>query len=446
MSKYLIAGGRVVDPSSGRDGQADVLIEDGVVKAIDANLGDTDAARGAESIDASGMVVAPGFVDMHTHLREPGREDEETIATASAAAATGGFTAVCAMPNTDPVADSASVVEKVWALGREAGLVQVVPSGALSKGQRGEQMADLGSMANSIAGVRLFTDDGHGVQDALFARRAMEYLIGFDATYAEHCEDAALAAGAQMHEGERSVALGLRGQPAAAEELMAARDIALSKLTGCKLHLLHISTAGTVELVRRAKDEGLRVTAEATPHHFTLTDLALENYDPNAKVNPPLRTEIDRLAVRDGLADGTIDAIATDHAPHAIEEKDQEFQYAPPGLVGLETALGLTLTELVHPGFLSLSDAIDRLANAPARLLGLADQGRLSVGGPANLVVFDPDIEWKVDPSEFNSKSRNTPFAGRQLRGRVVHTVYMGRPTVLSGRITTGTVDAKVGA
>ena len=446
MSKYLITGGRVVDPASGRDGVGDLLIEDGRVSALDVKLADTDAAKGAEVIDATGMVVAPGFVDMHTHLREPGREDEETIASASAAAAAGGFTAVCAMPNTDPVADSASVVEKVWALGREAGLVQVVPSGALSKGQRGEQMADLGSMARSIAEVRLFTDDGHGVQDALFARRAMEYLIGFDATYAEHCEDAALAAGAQMHEGERSVALGLRGQPAAAEELMAARDIALSKLTGCKLHLLHISTAGTVELVRRAKDEGLRVTAEATPHHFTLTDLALESYDPNAKVNPPLRTEIDRLAVRDGLADGTIDAIATDHAPHAIEEKDQEFQYAPPGLVGLETALGLTLTELVHPGFMSMADAVDRLSSAPARLLGLGDQGSLRVGAPAHLVIFDPDAEWTVDPAEFNSKSRNTPFAGRTLKGRVVHTFYMGRPTVTAGRITANPADAKVGA
>ena len=446
MSKYLIKGGRVVDPASGRDEAADVLIEDGVIKAIDAKISGSGAEDGAEVIEAAGLVVTPGFVDMHTHLREPGREDEETIASASAAAAAGGFTAVCAMPNTDPVMDSASVVEQVWALGREAGLVEVVPSGALSKGQRGEKMADYGSMANSVAAVTFFTDDGHGVQNALFARRAMEYLVGFDATYAEHCEDAALAAGAQMHEGERSVALGLRGQPAAAEELMAARDVALSKLTGCKLHLLHISTAGTVELVRRAKDEGLRVTAEATPHHFSLTDLALESYDPNAKVNPPLRTEIDRLAVRDGLADGTIDAIATDHAPHALEEKDQEFQYAPPGLIGLETALGLTLSELVHPGFLSLTAAVDRLSTAPARLLGLTDQGTLSVGSPANLVVFDPDVEWTVDPAQFLSKSRNTPFAGRTLKGRVVHTFYRGRRTVTAGRIEANAAGAKVDA
>lgn len=451
MTRYLITGGRVVDPVNGRDGSLDVLIDDGVITAVDTAIAGSDAAAGAEVIDAAGSVVAPGFVDMHTHLREPGREDEETILTASAAAAAGGFTAVCAMPNTDPVADSASVVEQVWALGREAGLVDVVPSGALSKGQAGEKMADIGAMARSAAGVTLFTDDGHGVQNALFARRAMEYLIGFDAVYAEHCEDAALAAGAQMHEGVRSVALGLRGQPAAAEELMAARDIALSRLTGCKLHLLHISTAGTVELVRRAKDEGLRVTAEATPHHFTLTDLALEDYDPNAKVNPPLRTEIDRLAVRNGLADGTIDAIATDHAPHALEEKDQEFQYAPPGLVGLETALGLTLTELVEPGHLSLGDAVTRLSTAPARLLGLEAHGSLTAGSPANLVVFDPDAAWTVDPERFHSKSRNTPFAGRTLRGRVLHTFLRGVPTVSGGSVVRGgnglrPADAKVGA
>jgi dihydroorotase len=429
MSKYLITGGRVVDPASGRDGEFDVLIEDGTLALVDAGIAGTDAAKGAESIDAAGMVVAPGFVDMHTHLREPGREDEETIASASAAAAAGGFTAVCAMPNTDPVADTASVVEQVWALGRSAGLVQVVPSGALSKGQRGEKMADLGEMANSAAAVRLFTDDGHGVQDSLFARRAMEYLRGFDAVYAEHCEDAALAAGSHMHEGQRSMALGLRGQPAAAEELMAARDIALCRLTGCRLHLLHISTAGTVELVRRAKDEGLPVTAEATPHHFSLTDEALESYNPDAKVNPPLRTEIDRLAVRDGLVDGTIDAIATDHAPHALEEKDQEFQYAPPGLVGLETALGLAMTHLVHPGHLSLSDAITRLSTAPARLLGLENHGRLTAGGPANLVIFDPAAEWVVDPKLFLSKSRNTPFAGMTLKGKVTQTFFAGRRT-----------------
>jgi dihydroorotase len=305
------------------------------------------------------------------------------------------------MPNTDPVADSAAIVEKVWALGREAGLVDVHPAGALSRRQEGEKMADIGEMARSIAGVRLFTDDGHGVQDALFARRAMEYISAFDGIYAEHCEDAALAAGGQMHEGDRSMSLGLRGVPAEAEELMAARDIALARLTGCRLHLLHISTAGTVELVRDAKRRGVRVTAEATPHHFSLTDEEIENYNPNAKVNPPLRTEADRLAVIEGLADGTIDAIATDHAPHALEEKDQEF----------------------------------RLSTAPARILGLDDHGSIAEGGAANVVVFDPAVEWVVDPHGFHSKSRNTPFTGRTLRGRVLHTFLRGRRTVAGGTV-----------
>ena len=434
MTDYLISGGRLVDPATGVDGIKDVLVRDGLV----ARIGDGLDAADAETIDARGAVVAPGLVDMHTHLREPGREDEETIASASAAAAAGGYTAVCAMPNTDPVHDTASVVEQVWALGREAGLVQVVPSGALSKGLRGEKMADIGEMARSLAGVRLFTDDGHGVQDALFARRVMEYLIAFDGIYAEHCEVEALAAGGQMHEGERSVALGLRGIPAEAEELMAARDIALAKLTGCRLHLLHISTAGTVELVRRAKDEGLPVTAEATPHHFTLTDAALEDYDPMAKVNPPLRSESDRVAVIEGLRDGTIDAIATDHAPHAAEEKDQEFSYAPPGLVGLETALPLALTELVYAGHLTLPAMIERLSTGPARILGLDAQGVVREGSPANIVVFDPDATGVIDPAGFLSKSRNTPFGGREVRGRVLHTFFNGVRTVSDSVLTTG--------
>lgn len=421
--KYLIKGGRVIDPASGRDEVADVLIEGRLIAGIDPHI----PSNGATEIDAAGLVVSPGFVDMHTHLREPGREDEETVASGSAAGVAGGFTALCAMPNTEPVADSAAVVEQVWALGREAGLLEVVPSGALSKGQLGKQMADIGDMVRSLAGVRWFTDDGHGVQDSLFVRRVMEYLLGFDATYAEHCEDAALAKGAHMNEGPRSVALGLRGQPAAAEELMAARDIALSRLTGCKLHLLHVSTAGTVELVRRAKDEGLRVTAEATPHHFTLTDEALEGYDPEAKVNPPLRTAADRSAIIAGLADGTIDAIATDHAPHAAHEKDQELQYAPPGLVGLETALGLAMTELVLKDEMTLAGMIDRLSTGPARLLGLSEHGNLRRGSVANVAVFDPAARWTVVPAAFRSKSKNTPFGGRELTGRVRCTFFRGK-------------------
>ena len=429
MSAYLLQGGRIVDPAARRDEVADLLIRDG-------RIADETNAADAEAIDARGLVIAPGFVDMHTHVREPGRADEETIASASAAAAAGGYTAIVAMPNTDPVADTAAVVEKVWALGRETGLVDIVPAGALTRSLRGEKMADLGDMARSPASVRLFTDDGHGVQNALLARRAMEYLVAFDAIYAEHCEDASLAVGGQMHEGLQSASLGLRGIPAVAEELMAARDIALARLTGCRLHLLHVSTAGTVELVRRAREEGLSVTAEATPHHFTLTDDALSTYDPNLKVNPPLRSEGDRAAIAEGLADGTIEVIATDHAPHALEEKDREFEYAPPGMIGLETALALTITNLVGPGLLSVEAAVERLSCAPARILGLDDHGGpLEVGRPAHVTVFDPTATWTVDRTGFYSRSSNSPFVGHTLTGRAVHTFFGGHPTLRDGAV-----------
>jgi dihydroorotase len=430
MTSYVISGGRVIDPATGRDEVADVLVAEGKVTEI----GKVDAGD-AQTLDATGCVVAPGLVDLHTHLREPGREDEETIASGSAAAAAGGFTAVCAMPNTDPVADNASVVEKVWALGNIAGLVDVVPSGALTKGQNGAEMADIGEMHRSKANVRLFTDDGHGVQDALMARRLMEYLNTFDAIYAEHCEVESLSAGGHMHEGSCSLKLGLRGIPAAAEELMVARDIELAKLTGCRLHLLHLSTSGSVDLVRRAKAAGLDVTAEATPHHFTMTEEALESYDPNAKVNPPLRADADRAAVIEGLVDGTIDAIATDHAPHAREEKDQEISLAPPGLIGLETALALTITMLVEPGHLDLAAAVRLLSTRPAAILGLEGHGSLAAGRPANLVAFDPTGEWVVGESGFVSKSSNTPLTGARVRGKVKHTLLRGIPTFTGGRV-----------
>ena len=432
MSAYILRGGRVVDPPAGRDEVTDVHFQDGTIQSV----GEVADDSGAEVIDAAGLVVAPGLVDLHCHVREPGREDEETIATVSAAAAAGGYTAICAMPNTDPVADTAAIVEKVWALGREVGLVDVRPAGALSRGLAGDKMADIGEMARSVARVKLFTDDGRGVQNALFARRAMEYIGAFDGVYAEHCEDGPLAAGGHMHEGDVSAELGLRGIPAAAEELMAERDIALARLTGCRLHLLHVSTEGTVAAVRRAKADGLAVTAEATPHHFTLTDEALRDFDPVAKVNPPLRSEHHRRAVIEGLSDGTIDAIATDHAPHAREEKDVEFQYAPFGLIGLETALALTIAELVEPGHVSLMRAVDLMSTAPARILGLSDHGGpIAPGRPANLVVFDPSRRWTVDPAKFHSRSRNTPFGGRAVVGRIVHTFLRGHPSVRDGSV-----------
>jgi dihydroorotase len=426
----VLKGGRVIDPASGRDEIVDVLISGSDIGGVGTDL------SADEILDVSGCIVAPGFVDLHTHLREPGREDEETIASGSAAAAVGGYTAICAMPNTDPVADNAAVVEKVWALGREAGLVEVVPAGALTRGLDGREMADLGEMHSSPAGVRLFTDDGKGLQDALVARRVMEYLSGLGAVYAEHCEVEPLARGGHMHEGDISYQLGLRGIPSAAEELMVARDIALVRLTGCAVHFLHVSTAGSVALIREAKSSGLPVTAEATPHHFTLTDRALIGYEPSAKVNPPLRADADREAVIAGLADGTIDAIATDHAPHSLEEKDQELEYAPPGLVGLETALGLALTELVSTGAMELIQVVERLSTAPARILGLdAHGGPIADGRRANLCVFDPSEEWTVDPAAFESKSRNTPFTGRRLHGRVRHTFFNGRHVVRDTRV-----------
>lgn len=422
MTEYLLTGGMVVDPARGREQRADLLIRGPEIAAVGLDLRGDDA----EVVDVRGMVVAPGLVDMHTHVREPGREDEETIATASAAAAAGGYTAICAMPNTDPVADTAAVVEKVWALGRESDLVDVVPAGALSRGQTGDKMADLGEMARSVARVRLFTDDGKGVQSALFARRAMEYLVTFDGVFAEHCEDATLAAGGQMHEGECSAELGLRGIPSAAEELMAVRDIALAKLTGCRLHLLHVSTAGTIEAVRRAKADGVAITSEATPHHFTLTDSALRSYDPNAKVHPPLRAELDRRAVIEGLSDGTIDAIATDHAPHADHEKDQELSFAPPGMIGLETALSLGLAA-VEAGMLPLPVLLAALSVRPASIVG--EPRGLAIGSGADLVAFDPDARWRVARGDLVSRSSNTPLLGMELPGVVRLTVADGRVT-----------------
>jgi dihydroorotase len=469
--RTLLKGGRLIDPATRHDGTADVLVADGRVVEVGPGLDGT----GAEVVDCDGLVVCPGLVDLHVHLREPGREDAETIETGSRAAALGGYTAVCPMPNTDPVADNAGVVEMVAARGREVGLVDVFPVGAVTLGQKGEELAELGAMARSAARVDCFSDDGHPIREARLLRFALEYARAFDAVIADHAEDASLTDGAQMHEGEVSAMLGLAGWPAAAEEMVVARDLLLAELTGGRLHLCHVSTGGAVELVRAARARGARVTAEAAPHHFSLTDEAARSYDPVFKVNPPLREKADVEAVRQGLADGTLDAIATDHAPHAREDKEVEWATAPPGMLGLETALAVTLTELVgdpiperaapppsvpgapgregspargegapavhrpsHPsGYLDLATAIERLTVGPARCRRVPGHGGpLAPGAPANLAVFDPAAAWTVERARLASRARNTPFHGRELRGRVVHTLLRGDFTVRDGRAT----------
>ena len=422
----LLRGGRLVDPAAGRDEVVDVLVRDGVVEG----LGDEAVATGAEVVDCAGLVVAPGLVDLHTHLREPGREDKETIETGTRAAALGGYTAVAAMANTDPVADNAAVVQEVLALADKAGLCEVFPVGAVTKGLDGDVLSEIGEMA--AVGVRMFSDDGRCVERARVLRLALQYATAFDVVIAEHCEEHSLAEGAQMHEGYHSSVLGLAGAPREAEEIMVARDIALARLTGGRLHLCHLSSAGSVELVRRARAEGIRVTCEVTPHHLTFCDEDLGTYDTNFKVNPPLRSPEDRTALRSAVAEGTIDAIATDHAPHAVEEKDQEFDQAPPGTTGLETALGAALIELGGDG-VALSRIVEAMSTAPARILGAPDHGGpVEPGAPANMVAFDPDAVWTVSPP-FASKSRNSAFLGRTLRGRVVHTLFRGEPVVRDG-------------
>ena len=425
MSAVLITGGTVVDQSGSR--RADVRVDNGVVSEVGDSLqpsGDDD------QIDATGCVVAPGFVDLHAHLREPGKEEAETIETGSRAAALGGYTCVVAMPNTDPTQDSVSVVDFVRRQGESAGLCDVRPSGSITIGRRGEQLSPLAELA--AAGVHLFTDDGTGVQDPLLMRRALEYALDLGVVLAQHCEVSRLTDGAVMHEGDCCSRLGLPGWPSIAEELMVHRDIELARLTGGQVHFLHLSTAGSVELVRRAKADGLRVSAEATPHHISLTDELLAGYDSVYKVNPPLRTGADIDAVRGGLADGTIDAIATDHAPHAQETKEQPLDEAPPGMLGLETALGVSLSHLDMP----MRDIVAALSWNPAAIAGVADQhGRpVTPGEPANLVVFDPAATWHVHPARLASKSRNTPYVGVELRGKVRHTLLRGEPVVRDGK------------
>lgn len=424
--RILIRGARVVDPASGRDEAGDVLVEDGRI----ATGGST---AGATVLDGDGLVLAPGLVDPHTHLRQPGREDKETVETGCRAAAVGGYTGVAPMANTDPVADNAAVIHEIRALGLRAGLCDVFPVGAITRGLAGEAMAEIGEMVE--AGVLMFSDDGHTVPDARVLRNALTYARAFEGVVlAEHCEEASLVEGGQMHEGFHSYSLGLAGRPRESEEIVVARDLAVARLTGGRLHLLHLSSVGSVEMVRRAKADGLRVTAEVTPHHLSFSDEDLVTYDTNFKVNPPLRTPEDREALRRGLADGTIDVVGTDHAPHAVEEKEAEFDQAPPGTIGLETALAAVLTHLVAPGTMTLARAIEAMSTTPARILGAADHGGpIEPGRPANLVAFDPEAEWLVEPP-FVSKSRNSAFLGSTLRGRVVHTIYRGTAVVADGK------------
>jgi dihydroorotase len=410
----------------------DLVLRDGLV----AEIGPGASADGAQVVDATGLVALPGLVDLHTHLREPGREDAETVLTGTQAAAMGGFTAVHAMANTEPVADTAGVVEQVWRLGREAGYCDVHPVGAVTVGLGGKQLAELGAMADSAARVRVFSDDGHCVDDAVLMRRALEYVKAFDGVVAQHAQEPRLTEGAQMNEGELSGRLGLTGWPAVAEEAIIARDCLLAAHVGSRLHVCHVSTAGSVEIVRQAKQRGWDVTAEACPHHLLLTDELAATYDPIYKVNPPLRSAADVEALRAGLADGTIDVVATDHAPHPHEDKDCEWAAAAFGMLGLETALSIVQETMVDPGLLDWAGVAERMSAAPARVGRLAGQGRpLAVGEPANVVLYDPSVRRTVRPGESASLSRNTPYAGMELPGRVVATFLRGRPTVLDGQL-----------
>ena len=427
MTAYLIRGAAPYGEE-----RTDLLVRDGVIAETGAGL----SAAGAVEVDAAGLVALPGLVDLHTHLREPGREDAETVESGTRAAALGGYTAVFAMANTDPVADTAGVVEQVWRLGRRAGLADVRPVGAVTVGLAGQRLAELGAMADSAAAVRVFSDDGHCVSDPALMRRALEYVKAFDGVVAQHAEEPRLTEGAQLNEGVRSAQLGLVGWPAAAEEAIIARDALLAGHVGSRLHVCHVSTAGSVEILRWAKARGVRVTAEVTPHHLLLTDDLAVSYDPVFKVNPPLRTAEDVAALRAGLADGTIDCVATDHAPHAAEDKETEWGAARPGMLGLETALSVVVAAMVETGTLDWRGVAARMSGAPARIGGLAGQHgtELEAGAPANLVLVDPAARWTVDPRESASRSRNTPYAGRDLPARVIATFLRGVPTVLDGK------------
>ena len=427
MSSYLLRG---VRPLGGEP--TDLLLADGRISEVGSGL----SAAGAHVVNAAGLVALPGLVDLHTHLREPGREDAETVETGTQAAALGGFTAVHAMANTSPVADTAGVVEQVWRLGQQYGHADVRPVGAVTVGIAGEQLAELGAMADCPAGVRVFSDDGHCVSDAVLMRRALEYVKAFDGVIAQHAQEPRLTEGAQMNEGEMSAVLGLGGWPAVAEEAIIARDCLLAAHVGSRLHVCHVSTAGSVELIRWAKSKGWDVTAEVTPHHLLLTDDLVASYDPIYKVNPPLRTAADVEALRIGLADGTIDAVATDHAPHPDEAKDCEWAAAAMGMLGLQTALSVVQQVMVDSGLMSWAGVADRMSTRPARIGRVDGHGRgLEVGAPANVTLIDPTTSWTVEPHALASKSRNTPYRTMTLPGTVYATFLRGNATVLDGKL-----------
>lgn len=417
----LLKGGRLLDPSTRTDAVGDILLRDGKIESIGGNL---NAPDGATIVDCTGKVVSPGFIDVHCHLREPGREDVETIATGARAAAAGGFTAVCAMPNTDPVTDNQAAIGFVLKQGRAAGAARVYPIGAISIGEKGEQLAEFGEMVG--AGAVAVSDDGKPVVSAQLMRTALEYARAFGIPVADHCEEPTLAAGGDMNEGIVSARLGLKGIPSEAEEIMAIRDILLARRTGGHVHLCHMSTRGSVELIRWGKDRGINVTAEVCPHHISLTEDEVTGYDTNAKMNPPLRTLDDVEALREAVKDGTIDVIATDHAPHHNDEKEREFSEAPNGIIGLETALAVNITWLVAAGVISLETLIDKMACAPAKLFHL-EGGTFRKGALGDVTVFDPTATWKVDAALFRTKGRNTPYQGRTLTGLVNCTVVDGR-------------------
>ncbi len=424
--KLIVANGYLVDPSQGINSGRDLLVEDGRISAL-LDRG-APAPKDAEIFDATGLLVAPGFIDMHVHLRQPGQEYKETIATGAAAAVAGGWASICAMPNTDPVNDSPAVTRFIVEEGERAKLANVFPIGALTKATAGRELAEMGELKN--AGVVAVSDDGRPVPSAGMMRRAMEYARGFDLTVVDHCQDPSLSAGGVMHEGRWSLILGLRGAPAAAEEVDAIRDCVLAEMTGARIHLAHVSTCGAMEAVRRAKAAGLHVTCEVAPHHWTLTDEAVANYDTNTKMNPPLRCDDHVGALHEGLKDGTVDAIATDHAPHHADEKALEFDQAPFGITGLETAIGLAF-DLVHQGIISLERLVELCSTNPARIFGLEGRGSLARSCWADITILDPEFEWTFDVSRSRSKSRNTPFNGRSFKGAAVATIVAGRVVYL---------------